>query len=66
MKTDGHEIDFVAYDFVFDGMLIIIYFGKPIAAIHEDGTLVMRNEDYPLGLIEYLIENMSMHNFWLN
>jgi hypothetical protein len=68
MKTNGHDEVFVLanYDFAFDGILIINYMGNPIAVVGEDGTLIMRDNNYPIGLVDFLIENINMHHFWLN
>jgi len=64
MKTNGH--DFVDFKFEFNGILIVVYFGNPIAMIDEDGQILMRDQSYPLYLVEYLVENMPMHYYMEN
>ena len=39
------------------GVMVIIYFGRPIALVNEHGGMVWRDEQYPIFLIEHLIEN---------
>lgn len=72
MKTDGHKLPIdaasplVNFEFFIGGMMLVIYFGSPIAMIDEHGEILMRNINYPIFLIEYLIQNYEMHKFQWN
>lgn len=37
--------------------LCVVYFGRLIALVSSQGKIVWRDKQYPLFLIEYLIEN---------
>lgn len=65
MRINGHD-EIVRFQFIFKGMMIILYFGEPIAIIDEDGEIIMRDDSYPLYLVNFLVEEMNMHCFWLN
>lgn len=67
MKTNGpNPSQLVEYAIDLEGILTIIYFGRPIAVIDSAGQIIMRDERYPLGLVDYLVENINGHKFWLN
>lgn len=48
------------------GLLFVCYFGLIIAIVTERGELLARNENYPIFLIQYLIEQPTPEKARLN
>lgn len=44
-----------AFRFILDGAMVVIYFNRVIALIDAEGRIIMRDESYPLYLVEYLL-----------
>lgn len=46
------------------GAMAVFYFGNLIALVDELGSIVWRNEQFPIFLIEYLIEHPTPQGQW--
>ncbi len=51
---------------VVEGLLIVKYFGELIALVDHRGNFIWRDENYPVFLIDYLIQNPLPENYRWN
>lgn len=64
MKVDGHN--FVSVKYEFEGVMLLFFMGDAVALVNSDGKVLMRNDEYPLFFVDFLMENLNMHKYQWN